>query len=512
MTFDSYGKLRKSCSCNNLSHPYREPIGGSIERGRGAANRSHLRLHGDAPQPAGRRAGHPRLPPVRPALQPQLLGPHPLRRRARARARVRRRARGGGGTGARTGVPRLPDLPPVQRARRAWCSCRSASSTNGTSRRSFTASSGRSSTRSSSRRRGSRSAPACTASSATGSRYRGYVLAPLNALEFSADEGLRGGRQKGAEANVRNVAFTGRLEYLGVRGLQLGVSGWRGDSSFAVPRLDTTVWLVEADARYRAGRAELRGQYAHVGIGDAARLNEAIERTTGVSPNIARQLRGFYLEGAYTVWNGGPARDLALFARYENFDTQFRMPDGFTPLEEFDRTAWIGRRDLLPRPGRRREGRLHHAQEPERLRAPAADVQRRHRLVVLRMHRCLCQQSRALVLGLAIVSPSRASTQAPPVRKVSVEAERFSFSPSRIKVDRRGRSRDPPAQRRHVARLQDRGHRHQRRDPEARARARSSSGSRRRPPAGCSSSAPACAAPATTSCAARSSSRRRSDR
>ena len=37
------------------------------------------------------------------------------------------------------------------------------------------------------------------------------------------------------------------------RGLQLGVSGWHGDSSFAVPRLDTKVWVAEADARYRAG-------------------------------------------------------------------------------------------------------------------------------------------------------------------------------------------------------------------------------------------------------------------
>jgi len=183
-----------------------------------------------------------------------------------------------------------------------------------------------------------------------GWRYRGYVLAPLNALEFSADEGLRGGRQKGSEANIRNPAFTGRVEYLGWRNLQVGASAWRGDSSFAVPRLDTKVWIAEADVRFRAGRTELRGQYAHVGISDAARLNEAIERTTGVSPNVARQLRGFYLEGAYRVWDRGPGRDLALFTRYENFDTQFRMPADFTPLEEFDRTAWTFGATYYPDP------------------------------------------------------------------------------------------------------------------------------------------------------------------
>ena len=183
-----------------------------------------------------------------------------------------------------------------------------------------------------------------------GWRYRAYVLAPLNALEFTAEEGIRGGRQKGAQADVSNVAYTGRLEYLGVPGLQIGASGWRGESSFAVPRLDSEVWIAEADARYRINRLELRAQYAHVGITDAARLNDAVERTTGVSPNIARQLRGFYLEGAYRVWDAGPARDLVLFARHENFDTQFRMPDGFIPLEEFDRTAWVVGATYYPDP------------------------------------------------------------------------------------------------------------------------------------------------------------------
>ena len=99
-----------------------------------------------------------------------------------------------------------------------------------------------------------------------GFRYRAYVMAPLNSLEFSADEGIRGGRQKGSNANVRNVAYTGRLEYIGVRNLVLGASGWRGKSTFALPRLETTVTIGEVDARYRRQRLELRGQFARVGI------------------------------------------------------------------------------------------------------------------------------------------------------------------------------------------------------------------------------------------------------
>ncbi len=159
-------------------------------------------------------------------------------------------------------------------------------------------------------------------------RYRAFVMAPLDALEFNADEGIRGGRQKGSEANVRHPAVTGRLEYLGVRGLTLGVSGWTGRSSFAAPRLETTVRIGEVDARYRRDRLELRGQFAHVGISDTAALNAALERLTGVSPNIARTLRGFYSEASYRVWDQGAPRDLVAFVRYENFDTQFRMAEG----------------------------------------------------------------------------------------------------------------------------------------------------------------------------------------
>ena len=183
-----------------------------------------------------------------------------------------------------------------------------------------------------------------------GLRYRAYVVAPLNSVEFTAEEGIRGGIQKGSQSNVRNVAYTGRLEYLGVRGLTVGASLWTGVSTFELPRLNTKVTVREIDARFRRERLELRGQFAQVGISDAARLNDALGRVTGVSPNIAEQLRGFYGEAAYRVWNKGAPRDLVTFVRYENFDTQYRMPAGYLPLKEFDRDAWVFGATYFPDP------------------------------------------------------------------------------------------------------------------------------------------------------------------
>ena len=175
-----------------------------------------------------------------------------------------------------------------------------------------------------------------------GWRYRLFVTSPLNALEFSAAEGIRNGRQKGSETNIGRAALTGRAEYVGVRGLTAGVSFWTGKSGFDLrPRLDVPVHLVEADARYTRDRLELRGQFAHVTIDNAAQLNDAIARTTGIDPNIASALRGAYAEASYRVVEGQRWGDVGVFARYENYDTQFRMPAGTAPILAFDRDAWV---------------------------------------------------------------------------------------------------------------------------------------------------------------------------
>jgi DtxR family Mn-dependent transcriptional regulator len=184
-----------------------------------------------------------------------------------------------------------------------------------------------------------------------GFRYRGFLTAPLDAAEFNADEGIREGRQQGAEAHVRRPAVTGRFEYVGYRGLTLGLSGWTGESGFEFnPRFEVPVSLVEADARYSRDRLELRAEFAQNWIDNADLLNDAIARGAGVNPNVARSMRGFYAEAGYRVISGARMGDVGAFARYENFDTQFRMPQGSVALPEFDRDAWIVGANYWPDP------------------------------------------------------------------------------------------------------------------------------------------------------------------
>lgn len=184
----------------------------------------------------------------------------------------------------------------------------------------------------------------------SGLRYRVFAMAPLDAAGFDAAEGIRGGRQMGVESNVRHFAGTGRVEYLGIPHLAAGASFWVGNSGFSTPGVNATVRIGEVDARYHRGPLELRAQFARVQIGDAGRLNAVLQPRQGVSPNIASGTLGAYGEVAYRVWDKGPARDLVTFVRYENFDTQYRMPAGTLPLEQFDRDAWVVGASYYPDP------------------------------------------------------------------------------------------------------------------------------------------------------------------
>ncbi len=185
-----------------------------------------------------------------------------------------------------------------------------------------------------------------------GFSYKAYVVPGLDASGFNAGEGIAEGRQQGGQADASDPAVTGRLEFRR-SGLTAGGSFWYGGSGFGLSRLDInppTVGIASFDARYRHGRHELRGQWSAVSIDGAADLNRAIQAQVGIGPNIASRLLGVYGEAATRISPDSWAHEVMVFGRYEIYDTQNKMPDGFLPLEQFQRSAFVVGTTYYPDP------------------------------------------------------------------------------------------------------------------------------------------------------------------
>jgi hypothetical protein len=171
-----------------------------------------------------------------------------------------------------------------------------------------------------------------------GLSYRVYLVNGLLASGFSAEEGIRGGRQEGRDASFANPSLTGRLEWARP-GLKVGGSFWYGGSANQEPalgtgRFDNAVALIAADARYDVGAFMFRGIVANISIADAERIDAAF------GSQIGSRIAGGYVEGAYNVLSAiapASAQQLNAFVRYEHYDTQADVPAGVTDDESLAR-------------------------------------------------------------------------------------------------------------------------------------------------------------------------------
>jgi hypothetical protein len=174
-----------------------------------------------------------------------------------------------------------------------------------------------------------------------GFRYRAYLTSSLNASRFDAENGIAEGRTAGFDASLRNPAKVARVEYAGVRRLTLGASVYSGHAGFETPGVNPGVTIAEADGRFSFRRFDLRGLFANTWVSRAGELNRRLRQRFGANPNVASQMRGYYIEPGVRVMPRRWRQDLIAFARYEMFDTQHRMPSGYVALPQFQRRAWV---------------------------------------------------------------------------------------------------------------------------------------------------------------------------
>ncbi len=186
--------------------------------------------------------------------------------------------------------------------------------------------------------------------------FRAYVLNGFNGSSFSSG-GLRGGRQKGGKAKSTSLAFTGRLDVTPTPGVFFGASFYTGDSGQGEIVVDgteygigTTIFDLHGQAQVRG--LDLRGLFARASLSDAARLNQALGKSG--SSGVGEGLQGAYIQLGYDLLSqvaGAGGVGLTPYVRYEQVDTQARMPAGFERSLSTDNTYFTFGIELKPVPG-----------------------------------------------------------------------------------------------------------------------------------------------------------------
>jgi hypothetical protein len=125
---------------------------------------------------------------------------------------------------------------------------------------------------------------------------------------------VRDGRQKGSKAKADDLAYTGRLKWTGMPGVEFAASG-QYQSDVTQGDLDVSATLLEAHADIRRGPFGLRALYARWDLDDDAVIDASDPAAVGRD-----EQEGWYIEPSLrgTLWN--IPGQLGVFARYSVWD------------------------------------------------------------------------------------------------------------------------------------------------------------------------------------------------
>jgi len=177
-------------------------------------------------------------------------------------------------------------------------------------------------------------------------RYQAYIFngfASVNGDKvLGGPNALRNGRQKGAESIINTPTFSAKLDYYGILGLRLGLSGYFGrtqaeDELEDIDGADVGIQMYGLDARYIHKRFSARGQYIQTILSDTDAYNILNESDLG------SELKGWYAEVAFNLLPLNKEQKLDVFVRYEQYDTHAATLNAAIPRNlEYNRSEWTG--------------------------------------------------------------------------------------------------------------------------------------------------------------------------
>lgn len=174
-------------------------------------------------------------------------------------------------------------------------------------------------------------------------RYQAYIFNGFSSINgtkvLGGSNGLRNGRQKGAESTINTPTLSTKVDFYGIPNLRLGLSGYFGktqaqDNVQETIGADVGVTMLGFDARYVNKRFSARGQFIHASISNTFDYNAAN------SAKLGSQLQGFYIESAFNLLPQTKEQKLDAFVRYENYDTHAKVESNITRNDAYHRNEF----------------------------------------------------------------------------------------------------------------------------------------------------------------------------
>lgn len=189
-------------------------------------------------------------------------------------------------------------------------------------------------------------------------KYQAYIVNGFNGYDGTAmlngNNGFRSGRQKGAESYINTPNLTGKIEYYGVRGLNIGISGYFGKTQTSLYNnsakndeavkaiVDSSIVgisMIGIDTRYNIKGLQLRGQFYYTRVSNTDQYNLFTADENGIQNDLGSSMTGYYIEAGYNVFRPLSVKsELIPFIRYEGYNTHNSVEGRITPNKAYNKT------------------------------------------------------------------------------------------------------------------------------------------------------------------------------
>jgi len=180
-------------------------------------------------------------------------------------------------------------------------------------------------------------------------KYQAYMVNGFNGYngtaQINGNDAFRKARQKGIKSYISSPNLTAKVDYYGIRSLNIGGSLYAGNTQSTlfngisrsdealISRADSSVLkmtMTALDAKYTHHGLQLKGQLVYAALNNTEAYN-TFAKNANTNKGIGSAMLGYYIELGYNVFQQTKIAESELipFIRYEKYNTQ-QKTDGVT--------------------------------------------------------------------------------------------------------------------------------------------------------------------------------------